>query len=328
MPAPDTPADRLPRAVRRRRRDRLDDAGGCAKGTFRRLRRHRMPDRDRVWPRQSWPAAPISLPLWPLAGFGGLVLVLDPIAALFLAVTALVFLIGVVFAASDGRRQPRSARFAGLYQLLFGGDRPAGGRRRHRLVHDRLGADVAPDLRARDLGGRPAFRAGRLRHARDERGGHDRRACSGCCCSRALRAGSTSEPCAGCRSRRRAPMGGLPAHLLRLRGQGRPRAGQPVAAGRLCRRAARLHAGARRCDHQSRDLRDPQGQRRSAAAGLARARPGRPGDRQPHGSGRHPVRDHPDRSSANARPQLDREHGDRDRGPRRRAGVRRRGTPA
>jgi hydrogenase-4 component B len=60
-----------------------------------------------------------ELALWPLSSLGSLVLVLDPLAALFLAVTALVFLIGVAFAASDGRRRLRSARFAVLYQLLF-----------------------------------------------------------------------------------------------------------------------------------------------------------------------------------------------------------------
>jgi hydrogenase-4 component B len=61
-----------------------------------------------------------ELALWPLSSFGSLVLVLDPIAALFLAVTALVFLIGVGFAASEGRRQPQSVPFAALYQLLLG----------------------------------------------------------------------------------------------------------------------------------------------------------------------------------------------------------------
>ncbi len=61
-----------------------------------------------------------TLPLWPLADLGRLVLVLDPIAALFLAVSAIVFLVGVVLAASDRGRQPRSASFSGLYQLLFG----------------------------------------------------------------------------------------------------------------------------------------------------------------------------------------------------------------
>ncbi len=62
----------------------------------------------------------IELPLWQLSSFGSLVLVLDPIAALFLAVTALVFLIGVGFAASDSQRQPQPAGFAALYQLLLG----------------------------------------------------------------------------------------------------------------------------------------------------------------------------------------------------------------
>lgn len=61
-----------------------------------------------------------ELALWPLSSLGSLVLVLDPLAALFLAVTALVFLIGVVFAAGASRRQPRSASFAAGYQLLFG----------------------------------------------------------------------------------------------------------------------------------------------------------------------------------------------------------------
>ncbi len=64
--------------------------------------------------------SPLEVPLWPLATFGDLVLVLDPIGALFLVVTALVFLIGVGFAASESRRQPRSAAFGALYQLLLG----------------------------------------------------------------------------------------------------------------------------------------------------------------------------------------------------------------
>jgi len=64
--------------------------------------------------------APVELRLWPLSSFGRLVLVLDPIAALFLAVTALVFLIGVAGAAREAGRQPRSAAFAALYQLLLG----------------------------------------------------------------------------------------------------------------------------------------------------------------------------------------------------------------
>jgi hydrogenase-4 component B len=63
---------------------------------------------------------PTELALWPLASFGSLVLVLDPIAALFLAVSALVFLIGVGFAASESRRQPQPATFGALYQLLLG----------------------------------------------------------------------------------------------------------------------------------------------------------------------------------------------------------------
>ncbi len=62
----------------------------------------------------------LQLPLWPLATFGDLVLVLDPVGALFLVVTALVFLIGAGFAASESRRQPRFATFAALYQLLLG----------------------------------------------------------------------------------------------------------------------------------------------------------------------------------------------------------------
>ena len=66
--------------------------------------------------------APVELALWQLSSFGRLVLVLDPIAALFLAVTALVFLIGVAFAAGEvtpaGERPVRAA-FGALYQLLL-----------------------------------------------------------------------------------------------------------------------------------------------------------------------------------------------------------------
>jgi hydrogenase-4 component B len=66
--------------------------------------------------------APLELTLWQLSSFGGLVLVLDPLAALFVTVTAIVFGVGVVLAAREAGSQPRarSAGFAALYQLLFG----------------------------------------------------------------------------------------------------------------------------------------------------------------------------------------------------------------
>ena len=66
--------------------------------------------------------SPLALPLWPLATLGDLVLVLDPIGALFLIVTALVFLIGVSFAGGEVARAEEASRpgsFAALYQLLF-----------------------------------------------------------------------------------------------------------------------------------------------------------------------------------------------------------------
>jgi hydrogenase-4 component B len=67
--------------------------------------------------------AAIKLPLWQLSSFGRLLLVLDPIAALFLAVTAIVFGIGVAFAVKDAarfRQRASAAAFYGLYQLLLG----------------------------------------------------------------------------------------------------------------------------------------------------------------------------------------------------------------
>ncbi len=64
----------------------------------------------------------IELPLWQFSSFGRLVLILDPIAALMLAVTSLVFLIGVRFAAAQATRPeaPHPHAFPALYQLLFG----------------------------------------------------------------------------------------------------------------------------------------------------------------------------------------------------------------
>ncbi len=64
----------------------------------------------------------VELALWQLSSFGGLVLVLDPLAALFVTVTAIVFVVGVVLAAREAASQPRArmASFAALYQLLFG----------------------------------------------------------------------------------------------------------------------------------------------------------------------------------------------------------------
>ena len=67
--------------------------------------------------------APVELALWQLSSFGRLVLILDPIAALFLIVTALVFLIGVAFAGGEVVRAGEASRpgsFGALYQLLLG----------------------------------------------------------------------------------------------------------------------------------------------------------------------------------------------------------------
>ena len=79
-----------------------------------------MPGRPRRRGRRPGQRHSAKLALWQLSSFGSLVLVVDPIAALFIVVTALVFLIGVGFAASDRRRQPQSAPFCALYQLLLG----------------------------------------------------------------------------------------------------------------------------------------------------------------------------------------------------------------
>ena len=120
---------------------------------------------------------PIELALWQLSSFGRLVLVLDPIAALFVTVTAIVFVVGVVFAAREAAKPPdaRTASFAAALPAAVRRDRPGSGRRRRDLVHHQLGANVAPDLRAGDVRRRAWQRgSGRLRHACLERGGHDR----------------------------------------------------------------------------------------------------------------------------------------------------------
>ena len=62
------------------------------------------------------------LPLWEFPSLGRPVLALDPISGLFLAVTALVFLIAAPYAARHGSGYAGPARaglFAALYQLLF-----------------------------------------------------------------------------------------------------------------------------------------------------------------------------------------------------------------
>ncbi len=63
-----------------------------------------------------------ALALWTLPSLGRFVLALDPISGLFIAVTALVFLIGAPYAArpgADREERLRPGLFAALYQLLL-----------------------------------------------------------------------------------------------------------------------------------------------------------------------------------------------------------------
>ena len=66
---------------------------------------------------------PIRIAPWSLSALGQPRLVLDPLAALFVVVTSLVFVIGCAYAARgprDGHDGDRSGSFMALYQLLFG----------------------------------------------------------------------------------------------------------------------------------------------------------------------------------------------------------------
>jgi len=64
----------------------------------------------------------VRIALWALPSLGHPLLVMDPLAALFVAVTSLVFLFGCAFAAPAGAHEPggrRTGAFMALYQLLF-----------------------------------------------------------------------------------------------------------------------------------------------------------------------------------------------------------------
>ena len=67
--------------------------------------------------------AQLRIALWPMPSVGQLSLVMDPLAALFVVVTSLVFLIGCAFGAERTPQHTdrrRSAAFMALYQFLFG----------------------------------------------------------------------------------------------------------------------------------------------------------------------------------------------------------------
>ena len=135
----------------------------------------------------------------------------------------------------------------------------------------------------------------------------------------ALKSGASGSGC-------ERPLGSVSAYVLRLRRQGRPRAGELLAAARLCRRAARVCSRARRRNAESRPLRHPAGQRRSHAGGAGGDGPGRARRRNRFGAARNSLRDHRQRSQGDAGAQLHRKRRHRRRRLRRRNGLRRHGS--